>query len=63
MPIFGKLFAKSYKEYSWLQESADGFPGRRELKKMFEQAGMKNVTFKSYSGGAAATHIGFKKEN
>jgi len=62
MPIFGKLFAKSYKEYSWLQESADGFPGRRELKKMFEQAGMVNVTFKSYSGGAAATHIGFKKE-
>lgn len=63
MPIFGKLFAKSFKEYSWLQESADGFPDRKELKRMFEQAGMVNVSFKSYSGGAAATHIGYKKEN
>ena len=26
MPMFGKLFAKSYKEYSWLQESAKDFP-------------------------------------
>lgn len=25
MPIFGKVFAKSYKEYSWLQESARDF--------------------------------------
>ncbi|GEK35177.1 demethylmenaquinone methyltransferase [Kurthia sibirica] len=63
MPIFGKLFAKSYKEYSWLQESADGFPGMKELKRMFEQAGMEKVSYKAYSGGAAATHIGFKKEN
>jgi len=62
MPIFGKLLAKSYKEYSWLQESADTFPGRKELKKMFEQAGMVNVSYTSYSGGAAATHIGYKKE-
>lgn len=25
MPLFGKLFAKSYQEYSWLQESAKTF--------------------------------------
>ena len=36
-----KLFAKSYKEYSWLQESARDFPGMKELAKMFEQAGFK----------------------
>ena len=29
MPLFGKLFAKSYKEYSWLQESASTFPYER----------------------------------
>lgn len=63
MPIFGKLFAKSFKEYSWLQESADSFPGMKELKKMFEETGMEKVSYKAYSGGAAATHIGFKKEN
>ena len=39
MPLFGKFFAKSYKEYSWLQESAKDFPGMRELAKMFEEAG------------------------
>ncbi|WHY84448.1 demethylmenaquinone methyltransferase [Neobacillus novalis] len=61
MPMFGKLFAKSYKEYSWLQESARDFPGMRELVRMFEQAGFDNVKYKSYSGGAAAVHIGYKK--
>ncbi|MED3625295.1 demethylmenaquinone methyltransferase [Neobacillus thermocopriae] len=61
MPLFGKLFAKSYHEYSWLQESARDFPGMKELAKMFEQAGFVDVTYKPYSGGAAAVHIGHKK--
>ncbi|MCM3766562.1 demethylmenaquinone methyltransferase [Neobacillus niacini] len=60
MPIFGKLFAKSYGEYSWLQESARDFPGMKELARMFEQAGFKNVKYRPYSGGAAAVHIGKK---
>lgn len=60
MPVFGKLFAKSYEEYSWLQESARDFPGARELAGMFEKAGFKHVTYKPYSGGAAAVHIGHK---
>ena len=62
MPLFGKLFAKSYKEYSWLQESANDFPGMKKLAAMFEQAGFEKVTYKGYSGGAAAMHMGFKKE-
>jgi demethylmenaquinone methyltransferase / 2-methoxy-6-polyprenyl-1,4-benzoquinol methylase len=61
MPMFGKLFAKSYKEYSWLHESASSFPGMKELAKMFETAGFKDVFYKPYSGGAAAVHIGHKK--
>ncbi|MEH7275520.1 demethylmenaquinone methyltransferase [Neobacillus vireti] len=61
MPMFGKLFAKSYEEYSWLQESARDFPGMKELARMFETAGFKNVFYKPYSGGAAAVHIGHKK--
>lgn len=62
MPAFGKLFAKSYKEYSWLQESAKDFPNRAALTKLFNEVGMVNVTSKPYSGGAAARHIGFKKD-
>ena len=61
MPVFGKFFAKSYKEYSWLQESAKDFPGMKALAKMLEQAGFTQVEYKPYSGGAAARHIGIKK--
>ncbi|WP_017381835.1 demethylmenaquinone methyltransferase [Paenisporosarcina sp. TG-14] len=61
MPVFGKFFAKSYKEYSWLQESAKDFPGMKALAKMLEQAGFVQVEYKPYSGGAAARHIGIKK--
>ncbi|MBT2677711.1 demethylmenaquinone methyltransferase [Bacillus sp. ISL-35] len=60
MPMFGKLFAKSYDEYSWLQESAKDFPGMKELAKMFTEAGFVNVEYKPYSGGVAAVHIGRK---
>lgn len=61
MPFFGKLFAKSYNEYAWLHESARDFPGMKELAKMFETAGFKKVTYKPYTGGAAAVHIGYKE--
>ncbi|MBX0356217.1 demethylmenaquinone methyltransferase [Halobacillus sp. Nhm2S1] len=61
MPVFGKLFAKSYQEYSWLHESAKDFPGKTELKAMFEEVGFKNVTVKSYTGGVAAMHMGEKQ--
>ncbi len=60
MPLFGRMFAKSYSEYSWLQESARDFPGVKELAGLFKQAGFKNVTYKPYSGGAAAVHFGHK---
>lgn len=60
MPVLGKIFAKSYKEYSWLQESADDFPGMKQLAQLFTEAGFTAVSYKSYSGGAAAGHIGFK---
>jgi len=60
MPLFGKIFAKSHKEYLWLQESAKHFPDAKELKKLFEKAGFKNVKYKLYFGGAAASHFGYK---
>ncbi|MEK4028963.1 MULTISPECIES: demethylmenaquinone methyltransferase [Bacillaceae] len=62
MPLFGKLFAKSYQEYSWLQESARDFPGMKKLKQMFEQAGFVNVSYMPHTGGVAATHMGFKQK-
>lgn len=61
MPLFGKLIAKSYEEYSWLQESAKDFPGMKELAKMFKQAGFTKVDIKPHTFGVAATHIGYKQ--
>ncbi|WP_101844094.1 demethylmenaquinone methyltransferase [Halobacillus sp. Marseille-P3879] len=60
MPVFGKLFARSYNEYSWLHESAKDFPGKGELTDLFKQAGLVNIQVKSYTGGAAAMHMGEK---
>ncbi|WP_312609263.1 class I SAM-dependent methyltransferase, partial [Mammaliicoccus sciuri] len=55
MPLFGKLFAKSYQEYSWLQESAKTFPGMKELAALFEEAGLSDVSYHPFTGGVAAT--------
>ncbi|GEM_PF-5822005 len=33
----------------------------KKLAALFEQAGLEKVTYKPYSGGAAAMHMGFKK--
>ncbi|GEL76153.1 demethylmenaquinone methyltransferase [Tenuibacillus multivorans] len=60
MPIFGKIFAKSYYEYVWLYESTKNFPDKKTLKRMFEQAGLDHVKVKSYALGAAAMHRGIK---
>lgn len=62
MPVFGKLFAKSYNEYSWLQESASTFPGMKELAHMFEEAGLARVQVKAFTFGVAAMHVGYKPE-
>ncbi|KGX87966.1 demethylmenaquinone methyltransferase [Pontibacillus litoralis] len=62
MPLFGKLFAKSYKEYTWLYESAKDFPDQKQLKALFEQANLTNVQVKSYTGGVAAMHMGEKPQ-
>ncbi|RFB16976.1 demethylmenaquinone methyltransferase [Bacillus sp. HNG] len=61
MPVFGKLFAKSFKEYSWLQESARDFPGMKELAKMFQEAGLTDIEVKPYTLGVAAMHLGYKR--
>ncbi|MEH7236590.1 demethylmenaquinone methyltransferase [Bacillus sp. JJ1562] len=63
MPIFGKFFAKSYQEYSWLQESARDFPGMKELANMFQKAGLTDIEVKPYTLGVAAMHLGYKRNS
>src|SRR5690625_3312745 len=61
MPMIGKVFAKSYQEYAWLHESAKDFPDKKELKQMFLEVGFSQVKIKSYTGGVAAMHMGYKQ--
>ncbi|RYL94883.1 demethylmenaquinone methyltransferase [Sporolactobacillus sp. THM7-4] len=56
MPLLGKIFAGSYKEYAWLNESTRKFPDREKLKQLFLTAGFKNVNVWSLMGGIAAIH-------
>ncbi len=60
MPLLGKILAKSFQEYSWLQESAKDFPGSDGLTTLFQEAGLENIQVKKYSGGVAAMHLGYK---
>jgi demethylmenaquinone methyltransferase / 2-methoxy-6-polyprenyl-1,4-benzoquinol methylase len=62
MPVFGKLFAKSYQEYSWLQESTEAFLTKEELKELFQKSGLIDIEVKSYAMGAAAMHTGKKPQ-
>ncbi len=61
MPLFGKLLAKSYDEYAWLNESTKSFPNKNKLKEMFQEAGFSFIEVKSYTFGVAAMHMGTKQ--
>ncbi len=60
MPLVGHLFSKHKKEYQWLNDSTMLFFNKKELKKLFEKLGLKDVKVKSYALGAAALHVGVK---
>ncbi|WP_102027194.1 demethylmenaquinone methyltransferase [Salirhabdus sp. Marseille-P4669] len=60
MPALGKMFAKSYNEYAWLNESARDFPDSKRLAQLFTLAGLEQIQIKKYTGGVAAMHLGIK---
>lgn len=62
LPLFGKVFAKSYEQYKWLPESLKPFPGRKELADTFREVGLKQVEDYPLTGGVAALHIGIKEK-
>ena len=62
MPLCGAILSKHYKEYSWLEQSAKEFPGKKQLAKELRAIGFEDIFFKGYTGSVAAGHIGFKAE-
>ena len=62
MPIFGRFFANSKKDKNGFQQSAFNFPDRDELKALFQLAGFRDIEVKSFTGGVAAMHLGYKEK-
>ena len=62
-PIFGKMFAKSKEEYEWLQQSTFNFPDKQTLKGLFFEAGFNDIIVRSFTGGVAAMHLGYKENS
>ncbi|UBH07625.1 demethylmenaquinone methyltransferase [Macrococcus armenti] len=60
MPLFGKVFAKSMKEYSWLQQSAFEFPDKYTLAHLMAETGFTHIKFKGFTGGVSAMHLAYK---
>ena len=60
IPKIGEVILKDRDSYQYLVESIRKFPPQDEFKKMIENAGFKNVTYKNLSFGAAAIHAGIK---
>ncbi|MCI1857008.1 MAG: demethylmenaquinone methyltransferase [Sporolactobacillus sp.] len=60
MPFLGKLYAGSYKEYAWLNESASKFPDRETLANLFRETGFEQIDVRPLMGGIAAIHSALK---
>ncbi|PTK24588.1 class I SAM-dependent methyltransferase, partial [Staphylococcus saprophyticus] len=43
-----------------LQQSTFNFPDKERLKRLCNQAGFSNVKVRSFTGGVAAMHLGYK---
>ncbi len=60
IPKIGKLVAGESEPYSYLVESIRKFPNQEAFAAMIRRAGFERVTYRSYTGGIAALHSGWK---
>jgi len=60
LPRLGGLISGQGSAYSYLPASVDRFPPQKELAKLMETVGFKDVGYRNLSGGIAALHWGVK---
>jgi len=60
LPLFGRLFSKDPKAYSYLSESAKNFPYGTEFNNILQKNGFKDVQNKPQTFGVASIYIGKK---
>ncbi len=56
VPVLGRLAARDATAYTYLPESVLRFPPPDELKRLMEQAGLRNVRYEILAGGIIALH-------
>ena len=60
IPLAGRLVSRDRRAYSYLPESIAAMPPRREIKAMLEEAGFRNVSFRSLTMGVVTYYIAEK---
>ncbi len=60
LPLWGKLFSKDKKAYSYLSDSSLHFPYGKELKKIFEEIGFVEVKVMPQMGGISSIYSASK---
>lgn len=61
VPIMAKLTVNKYHEYSYLQRTTAEFVSAAKLVEMFQDAGLTDVSYRQFTFGAAAFHLGTKQ--
>jgi demethylmenaquinone methyltransferase/2-methoxy-6-polyprenyl-1,4-benzoquinol methylase len=60
IPLVGRLVSRDPRAYLYLPTSIREFPDRESLKRTMEEAGFRDVAYRSLSGGIVAIHTGVK---
>lgn len=60
MPLLGLLFVGSRQAYTYLPESIRLFPSPKELTRLLEEIGFRQVNYRPLTNGIAVVHWGFK---
>jgi demethylmenaquinone methyltransferase / 2-methoxy-6-polyprenyl-1,4-benzoquinol methylase len=58
LPFLGRLISRHHSAYSYLPESVLSFPEPPELARRIEQAGFRDIGWRSLTGGITALHWG-----
>lgn len=58
LPLFGKMFSKDGRAYSYLPDSVNNFPDGEEFMDMLKEAGFKDLYQRRLTGGVATIYIG-----
>lgn len=60
-PLLARLFGGKYRDYRYLQKTAQQFVSAAQLATMMQRAGFGDVRYQSLNLGAGAIHIGVKR--